>query len=790
MASAQVLRKQEHLQAGKKKLEEFRKQRAAQRAKKSTSNNQPHNSDGGFENQPLENEHTRITDSRGAGTSDAVGRAFLELSRSDVKHDFMNPDLAQNSSLASSYNANASSTHTLYNNDNDVSASSTVSGNNNGFDSSISVSSHSGDKVFKGDESPKLSKQFSNSYDSSEKTENYGALGSVGSGFNASHSTANFLSSAPSYNKISSQFTHDGLSKSISEDNNRKDLSVIDSGTSHSAPSNVSPENSLGPQLQEKPGYMDPWASGLTSSSYEDYKRPATSSTNSSLEVGQKESAVEANSSMVSDIGHGQFSSSGFYMTNNSSSWASDSRYDGISSESRSSSSYSQMSPPIVGRRSRPSFLDSISISKVPAISPSPTESVSADRFDPEVHPTDTLESSNSMNVMNSSTFSAKGSDKLNHHTEKDTGNMDNHYQFYAKKQNEDFAALEQHIEDLTQEKFSSQRALEASRALAESLAAENSALTESYNQQGSFVSQLKADIENLQAEIKAQLVELEALKMEYANVQLECNAADERAKLLASEVIGLEEKALRLRSNELKLESELEKSQAEISSFRKKMASLEKDRQDLLSTIDALKDEKKLLQAKLRKASGSGKSLDVSRSMPSKKDVSTSTEDLREDKVVNTTMDDPNLEAHSTEGPTFSYLPENDQLSLESLSTAIPPDQIRMIQNINTLVSELALEKEELMKALSLESSQCSKLQELNKDLTRKLETQTQRLELLTAQSMATGNNQARQPDALSIHDTTMYSDEGDEMVERVLGWIIKLFPGGPSRRRTSKLI
>ena len=37
--------------------------------------------------------------------------------------------------------------------------------------------------------------------------------------------------------------------------------------------------------------------------------------------------------------------------------------------------------------------------------------------------------------------------------------------------------------------------------------------------------------------------VELESVKMEYANAQMECNAADERAKLLASEVIGLEEK-------------------------------------------------------------------------------------------------------------------------------------------------------------------------------------------------------------------------------------------------------
>ena len=37
--------------------------------------------------------------------------------------------------------------------------------------------------------------------------------------------------------------------------------------------------------------------------------------------------------------------------------------------------------------------------------------------------------------------------------------------------------------------------------------------------------------------------MELEAVRIEYGNAQLECNAADERARLLASEVIGLEEK-------------------------------------------------------------------------------------------------------------------------------------------------------------------------------------------------------------------------------------------------------
>lgn len=171
--------------------------------------------------------------------------------------------------------------------------------------------------------------------------------------------------------------------------------------------------------------------------------RSTASSREFSLEDGQKDGATEANSSMVSDIGRGQFNNSGFYMNNNFSSWASDSKYDGISSEARSSS-YSKLSPPTVGGRSRPSFLDSINISKVPAVSPSPTESVSADRVDPKVHPMDTLEMSNSRNMTNSSTFPVSGSDQLNHHTEKNTGIMDNRYQSFAQKQNEDFAALEQ----------------------------------------------------------------------------------------------------------------------------------------------------------------------------------------------------------------------------------------------------------------------------------------------------------------------------------------------------------
>ncbi|CAN7049085.1 unnamed protein product [Brassica oleracea var. botrytis] len=360
-------------------------------------------------------------------------------------------------------------------------------------------------------------------------------------------------------------------------------------------------------------------------------------------------------------------------------------------------------------------------------------------------------------------------------------------------KQNDDFSSLEQHIEDLTQEKFSLQRDLDASRALAESLASENSSMTDTYNQQRSIVNQLKDDMEKLNQQIQAQMGELESVRDEYANAQLECNAADERSQILASEVISLEDKALRLRSNELKLERELESAQAEMSSYKKKLQSLEKDRQDLQSTIKALQEEKKVLQTMVQKASSGGKSTALDKSSTSSKNASTSTEGLA---ISDTMTGSSNQETDSTDllGSDLSntaIIHETGQLTLEGFPLSVPADQMRQIENINTLIAELAIEKEELVQALSTELSQTARVKELNKELSRKLEMQTQRLELLTAQNMAIDNvSPAKQPDSHVVQERPPIADEGDEVVERVLGWIMKMFPGGPSKRRTSKLL
>ncbi|XVE84809.1 hypothetical protein DITRI_Ditri17bG0042500 [Diplodiscus trichospermus] len=703
MASAQVLpssRKQEHLEAGKRRLEEFRKKKAAERAKKAASTAQGHASDVSLNDKhQLETEHVRVTDLDGAVTSDGPDPSSVKITNvnnnktTEVSHErpqaYSNNTHVIPSFLANNYNS-----------------------------SSTEVQMH----------------------DKSQENETYGASWNGGRLFNHSLETK----------YMSSDFQEP---KSKEDDGSLKVSEVVNPISSEDFVTKTSPQNSL-----------------------QDFIQTTSSTRESVLEVGQNlQGNVDYREPTFSDLGVREFSSSstGFPSVH------------GPPVQTSGSSEFSFIAPvtkDASSRKSRPSFLDSLNVSRAS----------SGYHFEHDESIKGALAShSSDFNSINGTSEFPSASEYPGRFSAPASNNgdllrqnesiLEKKHEFYSTKQNEDFAALEQHIEDLTQEKFSLQRALEASQTLAESLAAENSSLTDSYNQQRSVFDQLNSDMEKLQEEIKAQLVELGSFKMEYANARLEWNAADERANILASEVIGLEEKALRLRSNELKLERQLENSQAEISSFKKKMSSLEKERQDLLSTIEALQEEKKVLQSKVRKASASGKSIDTIKSPTSKKDISTSTEDLA-------SMDAPfdREMNNSNNASSLSLLPEDGQF--EASHVYIPPDQMRMIQNINSLISELTSEKEELTQALSSELSQSSKLKELNNELSRKLQAQTQRLELLTAQSMASEQIPVRLPKSRIIHDNAPYADEGDEVVERVLGWIMKLFPGGPSRQRTNK--
>lgn len=769
MASAQVLpnssassRKQEHLEAGKRRLEEFRKKKAAERAKKAAPSGYVHNSDGNQnQKQPSEVENVRVNESDGVTTSDGIGGAVIVTGTGNQKSVNLYNQSSNQGSLAGATS--------LVRNDHNTSSTSLVE-------------QHSDtDEAKRYNASAFITPaNVSQKKEANKENDIYGihAGGVGGFPYGTANHQSNLLRSQESqeFGSSTSQSSLHGMNESQSNKSNSslKDYSVTDVSSPYFPPKIIR-ENSVDSLQKNKQTNSSTLDSG--------YSHGSVSGGDSISSMFRE--TIRSDSDLPSNL-HG----------------ATIPKYDPTGYETRNSSNHTpinSVSMESTSRKLRPSFLDSLNVTRPSTGSPfhQPGEDASK-----SIH----LESSNNGTsgftffhkppeesktvglLSNLTTAPVFNNSQNTLMTSAKENGMEKKHDYYSSSQNEDFSALEQHIEDLTQEKFSLQRALEASRVLAESLATENSSLTDNYNQQRSVVNQLKSEMEMLQHEIKAQLVELESIRNEYTNVQLECNAADERAKLLASEVIGLEEKALRLRSNELKLEKQLEIAQAEISSYRKKMSSIEKDRRDLQSTIDALQEEKKMMLSKVRKASGFGKSIET---QTSKRDGSTSTEDLvNEDPASNTSNTEINDNAGARDAETSGSSAGTTHSSFRISPVNIPHDQMRVIENINALISELALEKEELMKSLAFESSESSRMKEINKELSRKLEVQTQRLELLTAQNMVNENISTVQPDSRATYENIPYADEGDEVVERVLGWIMKLFPGGPSKRRTSKLL
>lgn len=155
--------------------------------------------------------------------------------------------------------------------------------------------------------------------------------------------------------------------------------------------------------------------------------------------VVEKMGAYDYNNSMVSDIGESKFNSSPAQLSgaNNLSPWTPDSY-----NSSFSSSNYRQqtLSSETNVRRSRPSFLDSINISRGPSASP-PMSGPNVEVFGSKVYPEDTLGSYPAQNSTQSSVALGNGADMFKQVMDK---SLDNRQELYPRKQDEDFAALEQ----------------------------------------------------------------------------------------------------------------------------------------------------------------------------------------------------------------------------------------------------------------------------------------------------------------------------------------------------------
>lgn len=83
----------------------------------------------------------------------------------------------------------------------------------------------------------------------------------------------------------------------------------------------------------------------------------------------------------------------------------------------------------------------------------------------------------------------------------------------------------------------------------------------------------------------------------------------------------------------------------------------------------------------------------------------------MSEDPASNSSNIEINDNAAVRDAETSSVVPETTHSSFGVSPVNIPLDQIRVIENINALISELALEKEELVKSLAFESSESSRM-------------------------------------------------------------------------------
>ncbi|KAL0045830.1 hypothetical protein WJX82_006049 [Trebouxia sp. C0006] len=165
------------------------------------------------------------------------------------------------------------------------------------------------------------------------------------------------------------------------------------------------------------------------------------------------------------------------------------------------------------------------------------------------------------------------------------------------------FTQLQQHIDDLTKEKFELVRGLKEQQKMAAGLSEENLLLTEDFNRQAEALQQTRKQLRELEMGVQEQQHSLDQLAGERDACKSGAHEAADRSKSLAAEVVALEEKVLHVRSREIRLEKETARLKEGVQQAEQQLQSSRQDRASLQATIDMLQEEKRSLLVKLRQA-------------------------------------------------------------------------------------------------------------------------------------------------------------------------------------------
>jgi len=442
--------------------------------------------------------------------------------------------------------------------------------------------------------------------------------------------------------------------------------------------------------------------------------------------------------------------------------------------------------------------------------------------------------------------------------------------------------ALEELIDELTQEKFMLQRGMESHRQLAETLATENAALSEDYNAQGSVLEGLRQDLARMQSEFEAQSLVVASMAVERDHSRNSYQESNSRAQSLANEVVALEEKNLRQKANEVSLQHKLRNAEEEIEITNRRLNSLTLERSGLHDEVHRLKEDVRRLTSKLRKANlelpepaGSDRAgpqkrrgatsylrdliapqphtgpkfdklagvVDEERSTPSEQvevageaaadgeashssrahtpPTNTEQDARREVESTKTAVAEPGEEIDEDHalraGPMDgrdSLVPVDprsmvastsvtelalasidveriahrmklarhagsDRTSAEGGLAALPEEHISMVHNIDVLLEQVAMDRVEALAQAAAEMEKFKALQAENEGLKEKLSRQAAQLELAVSRSLVTVPSRENQRE-----------DDDEEVVDRALTFLVRLFGGGSGKRRRKSVL
>ena len=322
---------------------------------------------------------------------------------------------------------------------------------------------------------------------------------------------------------------------------------------------------------------------------------------------------------------------------------------------------------------------------------------------------------------------------------------------------------LARHVEDLEQERFALQQGLESSHRVAEQLAQELDALNAAQNDRAGALE--GAERAAAEATTRAQAAE-EALAAAIADRDVANSAASEasqRSEGLAAEVVHLEEELLRLRSREIKAATETEDIQREAEQRGRRLASTERELQEMRAAIEALAEEKRSLIVKLRRAANAASATNG--------DHSSSRQPRprgRQDPA-----DTAPQRAQEEDAPTTG--------------DSVPSDAcLHMLGSINTSIDALLRERRQLAAAAREHAAAAEEATAERNALRARLDVQTQQLELVVSRQAAAagaGRTVANGQVAVPVEEVGM--GDSEYFVDRALSLLVSIFVGTPSSTR-----